>query len=73
MIDQFDVFAVAPGGQLTWQGSAATPEAAEELVHRLAKSSLHREYIIFNLKTGKKLVISADARDGDTSTNDATT
>lgn len=72
MIDQFDIFAIARGGQLAWQGSAETSEAAEELVRRLAKNLPHGEYIIFNLTSGKKMVVNAGVLDGQSRKDSAT-
>lgn len=60
MASQFDVFLSEPGGDVMWQGAAATLKDAEELIKRLAQSSAGREYIIFNLRTGEKIVVRVE-------------
>jgi hypothetical protein len=55
----FDIFEVEPGGGVMWRGTAAAFEEAKEFVEKLGKSR-SRDYIIFSLKTGKKVVIKPD-------------
>lgn len=55
----FDIFEVEPGGSVMWRGSAAALEEAKAFVESLGKSR-SGEYIIYNLKTGKKVVIKSD-------------
>ncbi len=67
MISQFDVFVSEPGGNVMWQGAAATMEDAETMIKKLAEASPHREFVIFNLKTGQKIVVKSDGVDGSSS------
>ena len=64
MVSQFDVFASEPGGHVMWQGAAATLEDAEAMIKKLARTSPNREYVIFNLRTGEKILVKADGLDG---------
>ncbi|HEV2617941.1 MAG TPA: hypothetical protein VGU63_15175 [Candidatus Acidoferrales bacterium] len=59
MSPTFDIFEVEPGGSVLWRGTAAAFEEAKEFVEKLGKSR-SRDYIIFSLKTGMKVVIKPD-------------
>ncbi|HKV26721.1 MAG TPA: hypothetical protein VJN90_00435 [Candidatus Acidoferrales bacterium] len=59
MTNAFDIFEVEPSGSVMWRGTAAAFEEAKLLVQKLAKSRAG-EYIIFSLKTGKKVVLKSD-------------
>lgn len=63
MASQFDVFVSEPGGQVMWQGAVATMKDAEAMIKRLAQDSPDREYLIFNMKTGQKLVVKDEGLD----------
>ena len=69
MVSQFDVFVSEPGGQVMWQGAVATMKDAEAMIKKLALASPDREYVIFNLKTGQKIVVKAE-RLGDAPTKE---
>ena len=60
MVSQFDVFVSEPGGHVMWQGAVATMKDAEAMIKKLAQASPDREYVIFNLKTGQKIVVKAE-------------
>ena len=64
MVSQFDVFVSEPGGHVMWQGAAATLKDAEGMIKKLAQISPDREYVIFNLRTGEKILVKAEALDG---------
>lgn len=70
MISQFDVFVSEPGGNVMWQGAAATMKDAEAMIKKLAEASPQREYVIFNLKTGQRIAVKADGLDGASSQED---
>lgn len=55
----FDIFEVEPGGSVLWRGAATAFDEARAFVEKLGKSR-SGEYIIFNLKTGRKVVIKSD-------------
>lgn len=59
MTATFDIFEVEPGGGVMWRGSAAAFEEAKAFVEKLG-TSRRGDYIIFSLKTGKKVVIKLD-------------
>lgn len=59
MTATFDIFEVEPGGSVMWRGSAAAFEEAKAFVEKLG-TPRRRDYIIFSLKTGKKVVIKPD-------------
>lgn len=59
MTATFDIFEVEPGGGVMWRGSAAAFEEAKAFVEQLG-TPRSRDYIIFSLKTGKKVVIRPD-------------
>lgn len=67
MASQFDVFLSEPGGDVMWQGAAATLKDAEEMIKSLARNSSAREYIIFNLRTGEKILVKAEGLYGTSS------
>jgi len=71
MLSQFDVFMSEPGGHVMWQGAVATMKDAEAMIRKLAQASPHREYVIFNLKTGQKIVVKTGAFDDAPSKEDA--
>jgi len=70
MVSQFDVFVSEPGGHVMWQGAVATMKDAEAMIKKLAQASPDREYVIFNLKTGQKIVVK-DGRLGDASSKES--
>ncbi|HVB36697.1 MAG TPA: hypothetical protein VND42_05605 [Candidatus Acidoferrales bacterium] len=59
MTATFDIFEVELGGGVMWRGSAAAFEEAMAFVEKLG-TSRRGDYIIFSLKTGKKVVIKPD-------------
>lgn len=59
MTATFDIFEVEPGGSVMWRGTAAAFEEAKAFVEKLS-TPRSRDYIIFSLKTGKKVVIRPD-------------
>ena len=63
MVSQFDVFVSEPGGQVMWQGAVATLKDAEAMIKKLAQAFPDREYVIFNMKTGQKIVVKAEGLD----------
>lgn len=61
MVSQFDVFVSEPGGHVMWQGAVATLKDAEAMIKKLAQASPDREYVIFNIKTGQKIMVKAES------------
>jgi len=59
MTATFDIFEVEPGGHVMWRGSVAAFEEAKAFVEELG-TPRNRDYIIFSLKTGRKVVIRPD-------------
>ncbi|MGB7024636.1 MAG: hypothetical protein WBD73_12625 [Candidatus Acidiferrales bacterium] len=68
MTATFDIFEVEPGGGVMWRGSAAAFEEAMAFVEKLG-TPRSRDYIIFSLKTGKKVVIKPDGSTTEQETN----
>jgi hypothetical protein len=59
MIAQYDVFMKEPAGHVMWQGSAETMEKAQEMIKKLVEKSPSSEYIIFNLRTGSRVIVQS--------------
>ena len=59
MTATFDIFEVEPGGGVMWRGTAAAFEEAKAFIEKLG-TPRRGDYIIFSLKTGKKVVIKPD-------------
>jgi hypothetical protein len=65
----FDIFQVEESGVL-WLGSAATVEDAKEQVQQIAARAPGK-YLLFDQKTGSKLVIELPGSDGSSQLADA--
>jgi hypothetical protein len=59
MVPPFDIFRVAPDGQLLWLEPAATLDEAKARVQDLGASN-PGEYLIFSHKTGHKISIRVE-------------
>ncbi|HVA16347.1 MAG TPA: hypothetical protein VMV59_01400 [Candidatus Dormibacteraeota bacterium] len=59
MTATFDIFEVEPDGSVMWRGSAAAFEEAKAFVEKMG-TPRSGDFIIFSLKTGKKVVIKPD-------------
>ncbi|MGA7852506.1 MAG: hypothetical protein WCA15_04210 [Candidatus Acidiferrales bacterium] len=59
----FDVFQMEASGTVLWRAAAKTLEEATAHVQKFAMSA-PGEYVILDVRTGNKLVIHSEGRDG---------
>ena len=59
MLPPFDIFRIAPDGQLLWRSAAANLDIARRRI-RILMAIEPADYVIFSQETGNKMVVRAD-------------